>query len=164
MKSVLGMSMVVLMLLGALGVAAQAEDRGLVGKPAPEISAGSWINTAPVSLAGCRGKVVVVEFWATWCPPCRASIPHLSKMFKTYSQSGVQFVSLTNEERSAVEPFVKAQKMEYPIGVGSRSAEAYGVEGIPHAVVIDRDGKVSWEGHPMDEAFEAAVKKAMATR
>ncbi|MBT9586269.1 TlpA family protein disulfide reductase [bacterium] len=54
-----------------------------IGRRAPEIKAQSWLNSKPLSLAKLRGKVVVVEFWATWCPPCRHSIPHLSKLYDT---------------------------------------------------------------------------------
>ena len=162
MKRLLGVVALAVMLMGV--GAAHARSSGNVGKVAPEIKAASWINTQPLHLAALKGKVVVVEFWATWCPPCRASIPHLSSMFNTYSKSGVQFISLTDEAKAKVEPFVKENKMPYPIGVGSPTSEAYGVTGIPHAVVIGRDGKVLWEGHPMDNGFEAAVKKAIASK
>lgn len=164
MKRFLGMAALSVLLVGLSLAAVRAMGDSMVGKPAPEIKAGGWINTKPLSLASLKGKVVVVEFWATWCPPCRASIPHLSAMFKTYSKSGVQFISLTDEDRAKVEPFVKEHEMPYPIGLSSQSGGAYGVSGIPHAVVIGRDGVVLWEGHPMDAKFEAAVKKAAAAK
>ncbi len=128
---------------------------------APEIQAAYWLNTEPLTLAGLRGKVVVLEFWATWCPPCRATIPHLARMFQTYKDKGVVFVSLTDEPRETVEPFVRKMKMPYPIGGGSPTFRAYGVRGIPHAFLIDPSGKVVWEGHPM-AGLETAIEKQLA--
>ncbi|MBE3098497.1 MAG: redoxin domain-containing protein [Planctomycetes bacterium] len=142
--------------------AAQARAQGLVGKPAPEIAAQDWLNSPPLSLQAAKGKIVVVEFWATWCPPCRASIPHLIEMFKNYSPKGVVFMSLTDEPKATVEPFAKQMNMIYPVGCGSQTAGAYGVRGIPHAFIIDPSGNVAWAGHPMaglDKALEAQLAK-----
>jgi len=142
--------------------AAQAPAQGLVGKPAPAIAATDWLNSPPLSLQAAKGKIVMVEFWATWCPPCRASIPHLIEMFKTYSPKGVVFMSLTDEPKATVEPFAKEMKMVYPVGCGSQAGSAYGVRGIPHAFIIDPSGNVAWEGHPMaglDKALEAQLAK-----
>jgi len=127
---------------------------------APEIQAGYWLNSAPLRLADLRGKIVVLEFWATWCPPCRTSIPHLIKMYDAYKDKGVALVSLTNEPRETVEPFVEKMKMLYPIGGGSPSGGAYGVRGIPHAFIISPAGEVVWEGHPM-AGLEAAIEKQL---
>jgi thiol-disulfide isomerase/thioredoxin len=143
-------------------LAVQAPGQGLVGKAAPEVSAQDWLNSPPLSLQAARGKIVVVEFWATWCPPCRASIPHLIEMFKTFSPKGVVFMGLTDEPKAKVEPFAKEMKMVYPVGCGSQAGSAYGVRGIPHAFIIDPSGNVAWEGHPMaglDKALEAQLAK-----
>jgi thiol-disulfide isomerase/thioredoxin len=157
------LAMVFLAAAMAAGLAAaQARAQGLVGKPAPEIAAQDWLNSPPLSLQAAKGKIVMVEFWATWCPPCRASIPHLIEMFKTYSPKGVVFMSLTNEPKATVEPFAKEMKMVYPVGCGSQAGGAYGVRGIPHAFIIDPSGTVAWEGHPMadlDKALEAQLAK-----
>jgi thiol-disulfide isomerase/thioredoxin len=152
-------SFALLLLLSLVGCAGSTPSR--VGQMAPEIAAGKWLNSPPLTLAGLRGQVVVVEFWATWCGPCRQSIPHLKELNAKFSAKGLKLVSLTSEHPEAVEPFAKEMGMNYPIGIDSPTADSYGVQGIPHAVVVDKAGKIAWEGHPMsglDAAIEAALK------
>lgn len=116
-----------------------------------EVSAQKWLNAESFTLEANKDKIVVLEFWATWCPPCRASIPHLKEMSDKYKDKGVVFVSLTNEDVSdKLIKFCNANKMSWVIGLGSNSANDYGVRGIPHAFII-ADGKIKWEGHPMDK-------------
>ena len=143
--------------------AGPAAAGALVGTEAPEIQAAYWINSEPLTLKGLRGHVVVVEFWATWCPPCRQTIPHLIELHKQYAGKGVVIVSLTDEPKETVEPFVKEMGMTYAVGGGSLTGRAYGVSGIPSAAVVDPAGKVVWQGHPMgglDAALDAQVKAA----
>ncbi|MCX7846770.1 MAG: TlpA family protein disulfide reductase [bacterium] len=135
--------------------------------PLPEINAARWLNTDvhPVSLASLKGKVVVLEFWATWCPPCRASIPHLVELHEKYKHEGVVIIALTDEDydRANIGEFIKTMNMSYIVGTGSSSARDYGVRGIPHTVVIGKDGQLVWRGHPMsglDQAIEAALGRA----
>ena len=151
------LGLLLLLILASQAVLAE----GLVGKPAPELSVKKWFNGSGTTLAQAKGKIVVVEFWATWCPPCKAAIPHLKELNQKFKKKGVVFLSLTDEDAVAVEPFMKAQGMDYTVGTGSKTAAAYGVAGIPHAVVIGKDGKVKWEGHPMsglDKALAEATK------
>lgn len=140
-----------------------------VGKSVPEIDAGSWFNNdgKQVSLADLKGKVTVVEFWATWCPPCRKSIPHLNKLHKKYKDNDVVIIGLSNEKSEKVKDFVKKQDMKYIVGAGSKSGRAYGVRGIPTVFVIGTDGTLLWQGHPMnglDAALEKAVTSAEAQK
>ena len=112
--------------------------------------------------------VHVVEFWATWCPPCRTSIPHLTETQAKFKDRGVNIVGVTNEDRDTVEPFVKkmGKKMDYTVVIDDNRAlsnkymKKYSVNGIPHAFVI-KDGEVVWHDHPMrdlDGAIEDALK------
>jgi len=119
-------------------------------------------------LWGTGNTVFVLEFWATWCPPCRTSIPHLSKVQEKYKDKNVIFIGITNEDAKAVKPFVEQMgaKMDYRVALdsaGTASANymsAYGIRGIPHAFVIGKDGKVGYHGHPMDPSFETEIQKA----
>jgi len=111
--------------------------------------------------------VHVVEFWATWCPPCRTSIPHLTELQEKYGERGVKIVGISNEELGTVKSFVEkmGNKMAYTVaidkdGVSGDYMGKYGINGIPHAFVV-KDGEVVWHGHPMaklDDAIEDALK------
>jgi thiol-disulfide isomerase/thioredoxin len=138
---------------------ARAQD----SKEPKEINAKGWINSEGVTLQKLKGKVVIVEFWATWCPPCRASIPHLVELRDKLDKSKVEIIGLTDEPKSKIETFVKDMKMNYTVGYGSTSGQAYGVTGIPHAFVIGPDGKIAWDGHPMDAAMAPLVTKLAET-
>lgn len=135
-----------------------------IGDSAPELEITSWVKNGPVKLSDGKDKnVYVIEFWATWCPPCRASIPHLSKLQEKYKDKGLVVVGISNEDTASVERFVKTQKdMEYHVGVDTSKDKTYskymdGVDGIPHAFIVGKDGKIVWSGHPM-KTDEVIVK------
>ncbi len=126
-----------------------------LGDAAYPLTGLTWVKGSPVTIA--PGKVYVVEFWATWCPPCRESIPHLTKLAKKYADN-VVFVGVSNEEVSAVKPFVaeKGDEMNYHVAVDTTDKVANGYMtafdqgGIPTAFIVNTEGKVVWLGHPMD--------------
>ncbi len=129
-----------------------------------EISAKSWINSRPLKISRLKGKVVVLEFWATWCVPCKLSIPHIIKLYKTYKDKKIVFISLTDEKKSAVNKWLKENPklaMPFAIACGSKNLADYGGRGIPHAVVIDKQGIIRFSGHPVRyrKDLEAALKK-----
>jgi thiol-disulfide isomerase/thioredoxin len=120
-----------------------------LGDRAPDLTSVTWVKGAAVKP---EGLITVVEFWATWCPPCRESIPHLTSLQKKYHDT-VQIVGLSNEEPGTVKPFVDAMgaKMDYHVGIAdAATAEKYmqGHNGIPYAFLIDTKGVVVWTGHP----------------
>ena len=149
------------LIFGVTAVGAPLE----IGQAAPELTITKWIKNGPVSLKDGKGKnIYVVEFWATWCPPCRKSIPHLSKLQKEYKDKGLVVVGITNEDPAVVEPFVKEQAdMNYNVGVDTagNTYNAYmeGRSAIPQAFIIDKNGVVVWNGHPME--MDSVLKKVI---
>ncbi len=130
------------------------------GTAAPAISANRWINTdSALELSALKGKVVVVEFWATWCGPCRTSIPHLNKLHDRWKDKDVMVIGLTDEPPEDVQQFVRKTGIRYAVGAGSLSSFDYGVRSIPHAFVIAGDGTVVWDGYP-DRNLDQAVAQA----
>jgi len=109
------------------------------------------------------GKVYIVEFWATWCGPCLTSIPHLTEVAYKYKDKNVVVVGISNEEAGVAKPFVEKQgaKMDYNVAVdptGNVSdgyMTAFGCRGIPHAFIVDGEGKIAWQGHPMADMEQA---------
>lgn len=134
-----------------------------VGEVPPELIATDWLNTeSPLSLAKLKGKVVLIDFWATWCGPCVAGIPHLNELHKKYKKEGLQVVTFTNQSRKGIENFLKKHEVLYPMGVGSSLDKEFGVTGIPHAFIIGRNGKLFWEGNPNDENFDKKIEVALS--
>ena len=135
-----------------------------IGDPAPKLQVGKWIQGDPVNSFE-TGKVYVVEFWATWCGPCKVSIPHLNELYSKYKDKGVVVIGQDcwEEDDSLVAPFVKkmGDKMTYRVALDDKSKiekgamattwmDAAGQNGIPTAFVINKQGKIAWIGHPME--------------
>src|SRR5579872_4424505 len=134
------------------------------GAVPPEVAAANWLNTdGPPTLASLRGKVVLVEFWATWCGPCVAGIPHLNELQAKYRAAGLQVISLTDDDLATVEDFQKKARspIKYAVGVGSDSNARYGVSSIPHAFLVGRSGKLLWHGHPAEPECEEKIEAAL---
>jgi len=129
---------------------------------APEVTAGTWINADGFKLSDHKDKIVIVEFWATWCPPCRTSIPHLKTLHNEYKDKGVVLVSLSQEPPDTINEFNKKAGMNWIIGAESTAGSAYGVTGIPAAFIIV-DGKIVWNGHPMG-GLDEKIKELVAAR
>ncbi len=155
---------ILLVLAAALTLGSASSWALGVGDPAPGLSIKEWVANTPVTPRTAKGKVLVVEFWATWCPPCRTSIPHLNKLHETYQDKQVVICGITRESAGKVETFMKDLPMKYHVGVDTgKTFGAYmqGIGGIPHAFVVAPNGKVTWHGHPMgglDKAIEAALE------
>lgn len=127
----------------------------------------AWGNGGTVDFAALQGKVVVVEFWAAWCPPCRRSVPHLNELWAKHKDNGLQVIAVTKLDQRQTEEQARTYAREhirYPVAITSDPAtyQAYGIRGIPHAVVIGRDGKVKWTGNPLRTEFTTALEEAMA--
>jgi thiol-disulfide isomerase/thioredoxin len=145
-----------------------------VGDPAPALKVEKWVKGGPIDHFE-KGKVYVLEFWATWCGPCIASMPHLTALQKAFEGKATiigmdvaEAKDYTDETLKKVEKFVKdqADRMGYSVAYDGKSRamdtaymEAAGQEGIPTAFLIDRTGRIVWIGHPvwLDMPLEAVV-------
>ena len=112
-------------------------------------------------------KPVLLEFWATWCPPCRESIPHLNELHAKYKDRGLVIIGATDESASVIRKFQRDTPMDYAVAIDSRGKlnEKMGVDGIPHAFLADASGKIVWDGHPMslrEEEIEKALEAGEA--
>lgn len=101
------------------------------------------LDGRPVALADFAGRVVVVDFWATWCVPCKQQIPVLNQFHRERPEVAVLGVAVDAGGREVVAPFVAEQHVEYPVLLGSESlARDYGVPGFPALVVVDAAGRL----------------------
>jgi thiol-disulfide isomerase/thioredoxin len=116
-----------------------------VGQQLPELNL-TYVGEKPV----LPGKPLLIEFWATWCVPCRESIPHLNEYSKTYRDKGLVVIGITKEDEATVKEFLKDVSIQYFIGrdPSSELAGHLGITVIPHAIIVNRAGKITWEGHP----------------
>jgi len=96
------------------------------------------------TFAELRGKVVLVNFWATWCPPCRKEMPELETLYGRFSSKGLVVLGISDEEAAKVEPFIRERKVSFPVLLdpGRKVNEMFVVEGIPKSFVYDREGKL----------------------
>jgi thiol-disulfide isomerase/thioredoxin len=148
-----------------------------VGDPAPKLQMGKWIQGDPV--AGFdRGKAYIVEFWATWCVPCRASMPHLNGIYLKFKDKGLVVIGQDcwEQDDDLVAPFVKkmGDKMTYRVALDDKKTDAKGVmaktwmaaagrDGIPSAFLVDTKGVVAWIGNPMElDEHEDMINQVLA--
>lgn len=117
-----------------------------------------------VALADFKGRVVFIDFWASWCPPCRISIPEVEKLWVDYKGKPVQVLGLNlDDDPDAARRFADRKKIQYPVLLagGSDAAAAYGVEGIPHFALVDAQGRLVqiWSGFApgMGRQWRAAI-------
>jgi len=134
-----------LSLAGQGGDEAQAElapSAAAQERPAPDFSLLD-LNGRRFSLAQFRGQPVVINFWATWCPPCRDEIPRLVDAYQR-EKDGVAFVAISDEAADVVAPFVKENAVPYVnlLDGDDRVSTAYGIKALPTTVFISRDGEI----------------------
>lgn len=169
-----GWGVVLTVLGGSLAMPAVSGGQTLkVGDPAPRLAVGRWVKGEPVT-AFEPGTVYVLEFWATWCGPCVAAIPHVTELQKKYDGKVVVIgQNVWERDESRVEPFVErmGDKMGYRVVLDDKSSipegamaktwmEAAGQRGIPASFIVDQQGKIAWIGHPM--AMDEPLAKIVA--
>lgn len=149
--------------------AAPTSDRIEVGSPAPAYAATSMTGDS-VSLAELRGKVVLLNAWATWCGPCRQEIPELRAIHDTYKDRGLQLVGVSVDadgSDAAIREFVREFKMDYTIwrDPGEAVTATFKMPGLPGTFLIDRQGVLRWKTMgvvaPGDSTLIRAIEEAL---
>jgi peroxiredoxin len=146
----------------AAGTGGAASGGGAIGTQAPAFALPD-LDARTVKSEEFAGKVVLLDFWATWCPPCRAEIPHLVRLQSKYRDRGLAIVGLSLDQGGAgvVRPFADEHEINYAILIANDgTAESYGgIVGIPTTFLIDRDGKIvrRFVGYTDPDVFEQAI-------
>jgi peroxiredoxin len=148
-------------ILCAIGLQASITPHN-VRKAAP-IFALADSKGATVNLADFKGRVVLLDFWATWCHGCKTEIPWYMEFQKTYGDRGLSVigVSMDDDGWTSVTPFLRENKLNYPVVIGNKDlAKQYGVESMPVTLLIDREGRVadSHNGMVNKNAFEREIR------
>ena len=131
------------------------QARSLIGNPAPDFRGDFAINGAPIKLSDLRGKVVLLDFWATWCGPCIEALPHLIELNGKYKSAGLAILGITvynndqpvDLQQTRFTKFAQQHGMDYLIMTldnqsAGQTLGAYGVKAFPQVVLIDRGGVV----------------------
>ena len=134
-------------------------------RPAPDFSL-TDLDGHPLTLTQFRGKVVVLDFWATWCEPCKIEIPHFIEIQNRYGAQGLQVIGISmDDDEKPVRDFQQQYKVNYPVAVGhAKLAQAYGgILGLPITFVIDREGRMvkRYIGQTQASVFEREVGKLL---
>lgn len=156
----------------AAGPAAPKAEVFGIGEKAPTLEGAKWIKGSPITRYE-KGQIYVLDFWATWCAPCIAGIPHLADIQTTYAEKGVNVVGLAIWPREGQKPtkdFVeeRGDKMPYRIAddvnntLARRFMQPAGINGIPTVMIVDGEGLLAWIGHPspaMDRALDRIISE-----
>jgi len=137
-----------LLLLGAsLALPGVAPAAVKVGDPAVDFTLNARGGGAPVSLSSLKGQVVLINFWASWCGPCRQEFPLLDTIYKKYKKLGFTIIGLNVEpDQNDAEGFLKQNPVTFPILYDPKDtvSKVYGVGGMPSVAIVDRKGVVRW--------------------
>ena len=121
------------------------------------------------ALSDFKGRIVILNFWATWCPPCRAEMPSMEKLYNRFKDQGLEILAVDiGEDESTVRRFINSSKYTFPVllDTNNRISNAYGIEAIPTSYILDREGKIiarvvgsiSWDTPQAITAFDALLK------
>jgi thiol-disulfide isomerase/thioredoxin len=131
-------------------------NKDVRGKQPPSFHVEKWLSKEPDR----KGKTVLIDFWATWCPPCRELVPELVQWQKKYKDDLV-VIGISDEEPAKLESFMKANGVDYAIATDTKKkmSKELDVQGIPHVLVISSDGIVRWQGFPLADQDQLTEEK-----
>jgi len=141
---------------------AQAESHPLIGNPAPAFSLDSANGKGKVSMSGLAGKVVIVDFWATWCEPCKKSFPHLQDLNTKYKSSGLVIVGLSeDDDKGGIAEFGNSFGADFPLVWDTNKAVGAKWEpgSMPATFIIDRKGLVRFLHRGYHDGEEVDIEK-----
>jgi len=155
--------LVALFVTTALGLVSR---EGLGAKKAPDFKVKDILTSKTIKLSDYRGKVVIIDFWASWCPPCRMEIPSFVRLQKEYRKKGLVIIGLALDGSEApARSFAKEQGINYPVGMGnSRLAAKYGgVRSIPTTFVLNQKGEIvkRFIGYQPESTFRKIIEKLL---
>lgn len=157
--------------LGKEVVPRDVDAASLVDKAAPPLKATEWLGSAPMTLAGLKGKVVLLDFWATWCKPCIEMYPEMRKWAQEFGPQGLVILGLTNHSRQTsaqVKRFFDREKLPWPVAIDPKNLTHidYGVSPIPHTFLIDRNGvvRLSHRGGGDLTAIKTKIRELLAQK
>ena len=121
------------------------------------------------SLSSYKGKVVILNFWATWCPPCRSEMPSMETLYQRFKNRGLEILAVDlGEDRDEVQQFINSNRYTFPVllDAGGKASTQYGVSAIPTTYILDKEGKIigkivgsiRWDNPKIITAFEALLK------
>ena len=139
----------------------------LIGKPARDLSVKTWVNGDPGNITGMKDKVVLLLFFASWCPHCRDEMPEMVSLYEKYKDQGLVIVGVTNEDdrqdEAKIRSYLQEATVPFPVALqnGRDGSKFYAVSGIPAAALVDKSGTVVWRNHP-GQHVEDEIKKLLA--
>ncbi len=158
------LSLIVIVMLALLVSSCVREKKQTVkGEEAPDFTL-SELRGAEFRLSGLKGKVVLLEFWATWCPPCRESIPAMNELYRRYNDRGLVILGISVDKgKNVVEDlqvFIKEHPILYPVLIDNKNINnLYGVYSIPTTILIDKEGKIVSKNIGFSPEIEESLSK-----
>jgi len=158
-------------MLGRVVAGAQSpEERGAlqIGEPAPALGLEKLLQApdgAKATWEALRGKVVILEFWATWCGGCVAAFPHFNELVDELKDEDVVFISITNEDEAYVLKFLQKRPLKTWVGIDADRSlfKAFHIKGIPRTIIVDKESKVVGDTYPT-RLTAAAIREVLAGR
>lgn len=136
------------------------ERKATIGNPAPEFTL-TDLTGKKVRLSDYSEKVVLIDFWATWCPPCKESIPFLESLYQRYKERGFVVIGISlDEETEIVERFKKRFKITYPILMGEeKTKKDYRITGLPEMFILERNGNLRYHHLGFNKSLKDKIDK-----